>query len=342
MPSISDVAAEAGVSIKTVSRVLNREPNVRDETRQKVDAAIASLGYRPKLSARSLASGKSYCLALFCTTPRSEYFSLMQFGAVAEGQLHGHHIFVVLLDDHASLSRRELRTRVQSLLQTPMPDGVLLPPPFCDDPVILGVLDEASIPCARISPRGQERAGPYVCLDDERAAYDITKHLIDLGHRRIAHVQGDRNQIAALLREAGFRSAMRDAGLTLDESLIVTGNFHFPTGLAAGERLFSLPKDQWPTAIFSANDEMAAGVCTVVHRQGLDIPGDVSITGFDDTLIAELVWPPLTTIRQPIMDMAAAATRVLIDGNCGEYDEPVKIQLDYELVVRASTGPLNV
>ncbi len=337
--SIDDVAQSAGVSTKTVSRVINNEPNVTDKTKNAVLDAIKSLGYTPSISARSLASKRSYCISLLCWTTRSDYFSELQLAAMSACQARGYNLFALLIEDYHELTPRKLAARLLQLISRPRPDSVLLTPPFCDDATILEVLSDNDVPFVRISPFTHTFVSPYVAFDERRAARDITQYLIDLGHERIALIKGNPSHAAASARAQGYREALRDAGLAVDPSIILTGDFHFVSGLEAGSTLCALSDP--PTAIFACNDEMAAGASVAAHRAGFDIPQDLSIVGFDDTAVAELTWPALTTIRQPLREMATEATLLAIDqkSSVAAGAAPEGVQLDYELIERESAAP---
>jgi LacI family transcriptional regulator len=180
-----------------------------------------------------------------------------------------------------------------------------------------------------------------VRMDDFAAAREMTEYLIDLGHRRIALIKGHPDQIASAERERGFRAAVEEAGLSAEEVTAVQGYFTYRSGLEAAETLLDLPRP--PTAIFASNDDMAAAAVSVAHRRGLHVPRDLTVVGFDDTSLATTVWPELTTIRQPVSGMAAAALDLLLAelrnrrrGGEGLAQEMV---LDHEMIVRESSGP---
>lgn len=334
--SINHVAQLAGVSPKTVSRVINNEPNVTAKTREKVEEAIRLLGYSPSVSARALASKKSYCIGLFCTTPRGDYFSELQFGAVSVCQQRGYHLITSLIENYYTLRPDELHQYLRTILHNPKPDGILLPPPFCDDRVILQFLEDLGIICIRISPHPDALSGFFVHINEREAAYKMTQYLIELGHHRIAFVEGNKMHGTAVARSQGFFDALQTAGIEADPALIQPGDFHLVSGVNAGTRLLSL--EDRPTAIFACNDEMAAGVTIAAHRRGLTIPDDISIVGFDDTPVAQLTWPALTTVRHPVGEMAAEATKLAID-NIQKLKTVQDIQLSYDLIFRESAGP---
>jgi LacI family transcriptional regulator len=319
--------------MKTVSRVLNAEPHVREELRAKVLKAAKDLSYRPKTSARSLAGAKSFVVAhLF--SKLSPYLVMAQLGALGACRAAGYHLLVETIDLEAGDPSAELA----SLLLGLGVDGVLLLPPVCDDERVLDALDGAGAAYVRISPARDLPRSPFVEVEDETAARSMTQHLIGLGHRCIGFVTGPDGHAASGRRLSGFRGAVQAAGLVLEEELIQPGDFTFHSGQAAAQTL--LGARQPPTAIFASNDEMAQGVIAKAHELGLRLPDALSVAGFDDTPYAAMAWPPLTTMRQPIAEMAAAATEMIIAG-AGRSPRPQipARRFECELVVRGSTAP---
>jgi LacI family transcriptional regulator len=329
--SIHDVAKRAGVSIKTVSRVLNREPNVTQQTRDKVLSAASELAYRPNIFARSLASEKSFLIGLLFDNPSASYVAGIQFGALAKCREEGYHLIVEVFDSAAP----DLGQRVLSLVRESALHGVILTPPLCDSPAVLEALTRAETRFVRVAPDRPLPGARQVSIDDERAAFDLTNYLIGLGHRRIGHIRGHPGHGAAYLREDGFRAALKQAGVEFDPELVVQGYFSYQSGMEAAEKLLSLPDR--PTAIFASNDDMAAATLAMAHKYNLRTPEDLSVAGFDDSLVAQVVWPRLTTCRQPISEMAAAAVSMLAQrGDSAADGSP---RLDHELVIRESTAP---
>jgi LacI family transcriptional regulator len=330
--TINDVAALAGVSTKTVSRVLNREPHVRPEVRDRVAEAVRRLNYQPNVAARALAGSRAYLLGLCYDNPSPGYVSAVQVGALSACREAGYHLLVEQVDS----AGQGAASQVEALLNAVKMDGLILSPPVCDNAAVLDLLERKGVPYVRIAPAGQFERGPFVHMDDRKAAYDVTAHLQALGHRRIGFVRGHADHSATPLRHQGFLDAMRDAGLPVRPEWVVSGAFSFRSGVGAGERLLSLPDR--PTAIFASNDDMALGVMAAANRLGLSLPDDLSVAGFDDSPIAQVVWPQLTTIRQPVEAMARAAAGILVEGQ-GRRQQPAARLLDFELVVRGSTGP---
>jgi len=326
--TINDVAREAGVSIKTVSRVLNKERYVRAETRVKVETAMAALSFSPSLAARSLAGNRSHQIALIYDNHSPYYIHAVQEGVWARCRQAG----VRMLAQPADVSSPTIAAEVGGLIDETHVDGIILSSPVTDCAPVLAELERRGIPFVRISPGTNHAMTSSVYMDDVQAADDMTTHLINLGHRIIGFIVGHPNHMASEQRLFGYRRALDRAGISFDPERVLTGEFDFASGASAAESLLSLPRR--PTAIFASNDDMAAGVLAVAHRMNLHIPDDLSVAGFDDTALAQLVWPPLTTIRQPTRDLAFAAANLLFErGDSVEHR-----RLQHELVLRASTA----
>jgi LacI family transcriptional regulator len=315
----------------TVSRVVNGETNVREATREAVNAAIARLGYAPNRAARSLAGAEEQRIALLYSNPSAAYLSEFLMGGL-DGVGRGHAQLVVEQCDTGEQAERA----IEHLILTGI-DGVVLPPPLCDSDAVIDALHAAGIPLVVVASGRPRTDVPAVSIDDARAAHDMTRHLIELGHRRIGFIAGNPNQSASERRLEGYRAALAQAGLPSDPALITTGLFTYRSGLDAAEQLLAL--DDRPTAIFASNDDMAAAAVAIAHRHGLDVPGDVTVCGFDDTPLATTIWPALTTIRQPIRDMSRAAVQLLMAdarARSGPAAPPAHLLLDYTLVRRQS------
>lgn len=327
---IEDVARAAGVSAKTVSRVLNNEPNVREALRERIRAAVAALGYRPNPSARSLASQRSFLVALLYDNPSPYYVMEVQSGVLAACD-----------DERYSMMMRPLAStagnvleRVDALLSQFRPDGLVLTPPLADHDGLLALLRSRGTPYARISPKRRAR-GAGATLDERSAARDMMQHLASLGHRRIAHITGHPAHGATGWRLLGYRDGLAQAGLPFDPELLVGGDFSFDSGVHAARRLFALRRR--PSAVFAGNDDTAAGVMWAAAEAGLSIPGEISVCGFDDTPLSRQVWPALTTVRQPSREMGHIATQQLlgaIDGDGGG----AMVAVPFALQLRGSTG----
>ncbi|WP_411832636.1 LacI family DNA-binding transcriptional regulator [Pseudoxanthomonas mexicana] len=329
---IEDVAKAAGVSMKTVSRVLNNEPTVREETRARVQAVAQSMNYRPDPSARSLAGRRSYLVALLYDNPSANYLMEILMGVVDACQAHHYGMVVQPLNYESP----DFLRSVESLVQFSKLDGLILTPPITDSVELLDRLDQLCMPYSCVSPRNREGT-IGVTLEEHDAAADMIEYLVSLGHTRIAHIKGHPSHGASEWRLAGYRSGLRRAGLRYDPTLVIDGEFSFDSGARAAEQLFDL--EQPPTAIFAANDDMAAGVMSVAHSRGLSIPGDVSVCGFDNTPMSRQIFPALTTVHQPTQEMGRLATVELLkaikDPASGQM-----LRMPYALQLRQSTGPV--
>jgi LacI family transcriptional regulator len=330
-PTIIDVARLAGVSIKTVSRVMNKEPTVHADTRARVQEAVAALNYRPQLSARSLAGAKSFIIGMLYYDPSAGFVAGMQQGATVRCREAGRHLVVESLQRDGV----EWNVQIESMLAALRPDGMILTPPLCENLVILEALRASRTPSVLISP-AEGHGMASVCMDETLAAEELTNVLISLGHTAIAFVEGD--QSASVRRRRGYERALRAHRIAVDPALVMPGNFMFDAGVDAARRLLALPSP--PTAIVAANDEMALGALAAAQRMGLAVPADVSIVGFDDSRAATLVWPALTTVRQPLAEMAVAAVDLLLSGDArldGDQPAPMRV-LPHEVIVRGSTA----
>lgn len=333
-PTIFNVADLAGVSIKTVSRVVNDEPNVQEKTRKKVQSAIKKLGYRPNLSARGLSGKRSYVIGLIYENPQEfSYVKDVLDGALAECEAQGYSLVlkpVTLAEGGVNEDIRRFAT------QTRM-DGVLLPPPIGDLPGIEALLNEFDLPCAQLTPMTRISDSIVVTCDDELSSFELTRYVIGLGHERIGFVRGHPDHRASHDRYHGYERALEEASLPLVPELVRQGYFDFESGRAAAAELLQL--SDCPTAIIASNDDMAAGVLHEAHEEGVAVPGALSVAGFDDTIISGRTWPPLTTVRQPIRDMTRMAASRLIERIKGQVEENEPPEFHCEVVERSSTGP---
>jgi LacI family transcriptional regulator len=330
--TITDVARQAGVSIKTVSRVVNKEPTVHPDTRARVQEAVDALNYRPQLSARSLAGAKSFLIGLLYYDPSAAFVAGVQRGATLGCRAAGRHLVVESLQENGA----DVRAQIEAMLAALRPDGMILTPPLCDNPVILETLRASRTPCVLISPEDGGHGMASVRMDDALAAEELTNLLISLGHAHIAFIEGD--QSASRRRRDGYERALKAHRIDVDPALVVAGSFDFESGAAAASRLFSRATP--PTAIFAANDDMALGALSEAQRRGIAVPHDVAIVGFDDSRAATLVWPELTTVRQPLAEMAQAAVALLLSGEArldAGRPAPVRV-LPHEVIVRGSTA----
>jgi len=333
--TINDVARLAGVSIKTVSRVMNNEPNVREETRTKVKDAAARLHYRPNLLARSLAGSRSFLIGLLYDNPSSSYVIDMQQGVIERCRQSGYH---VLSEPQDSLAP-DIGRAIASLLATIRLDGVILTPPLCDMAVVLEAVEAAGVPYVRVSPSLFPGRSALVEMDDTQAAYEMTRFLLGRGHTDIGFVRGHPEHGSSHRRYDGFVKAMREAGAVPAASRIAQGFNSFASGLEAARGLFT-DAGNLPTAVFASNDEMAFGVMAYAQQTGVRIPDQVSVVGFDDTPGSMIIWPHLTTVRQPVTDLAYAAADMLLSRASADEDAPsfsdTRRELPFSLVLRES------
>jgi len=335
-PTIIDVAREAGVSIKTVSRVMNAEPGVRADTRAHVLGVMAALKYRPQQSARSLAGARSFLIGLLYYDPSAAFVAGVQQGATLSCREAGYHLVVESLRNDAP----DLQQQIDRMVSALRPDGIILTPPLCDNPQVLKALRDSGTPCVLVSPAQDIEGTPSVRMDDMRAAEEVTNLLISLGHRRIAFIKGAPDQAASKLRLKGYLRAMKLHQIPVDEEIVHQGDFLFSSGVEAAHHLLS--RRVRPSAVFASNDDMALGVLATAQRLGLGVPADLSIAGFDDSPASALVWPPLTTVRQPKDEMARAAVAMITAAGRGDAEaltaKSLHRVLPYELVVRDSTN----
>jgi LacI family transcriptional regulator len=289
----------------TVSRVVNGDKNVREDTRAKVAASIKALQYSPNMAARSLATADAVRIGVLHSNPSSAYLSEFLVGSLEQSSLNGCQLVVEKCDGPGSE-----KAAIEKLAHSNT-DGVILPPPLCDSTEALKAVKDADLPAVVVAT-GRRTAGlSSVSINDFDAARAMTRYLASLGHRRVAFVRGHPNQSISDERYQGFVAGMAEAGLPIDPRLVVQGFFTYRSGLEAAESLLAGPLGI--SAIFASNDDMAAAAVAVAHRMGLEVPQDLTIVGFDDTPLALTVWPALTTVRQPIADMARNAVMLLLE-----------------------------
>ncbi len=339
--TIEDVAELVGVSRQTVSRVINKGPNVKPAVRDRVEAAITELGYVPNLSARRMGGGKSFLILAVNDRQRTienwqagrgnDWVDQMLFGGMTECERHGYHMLFELIDTDHDRASEQLAKAVSSL----RPDGVILTPPHSDNDALPALLAEYGVACARV---GRREGAPYidVFMDEAGAAEEATRHLVELGHRRIGFVAGSLDYGNSRMRLEGFERAVSAAGLPPGSACVGKGDFHFDAAAQAIETMLASPNP--PTAIIADNDEMAFAAMHVADRRGLSVPGNLSVISFEDTPGVRFSVPPLTAIRQPTAEMIAEASKQLIAASRGETAAGT-YELPYTLVRRATTGP---
>jgi LacI family transcriptional regulator len=319
----------------TVSRVVNAEKNVHPATRELVLSVVRELNYAPNLAARSLAKAEDVRIGVIYSNPSAAYLSEFLVGALDESTSRGAQLLLV---KSAGAEPAAAEEAVQRLVDSGV-TGAVLTSPLAESTLVADKLREAGVPSVGVATgrfRGQLSC---VRVDDRRAAYDVTKLLLNLGHRRIGFIKGHPNQTASSERLAGFEQAIAEKPGCKTE--VVQGFFTFQSGLEASEHL--LDSSLQPTAIFASNDDMAAATVSVAHRRGLDVPNDLSVVGFDDTFVATTLWPALTTVRQPVSSMVATAIDLLLQEIRARREgvpfEPVDCVVEHTVIQRHSSAP---
>ena len=341
--TIREVAAIAGVSLQTVSRVLNNSPNVSAKTLKRVSEAMTQLGYAPSIAARRMGGSKSFLLLALNDRDRTietwrlregtDWVDQMLLGGMLTCAENGYRMVFELVDTHGDNIERELNGALSAL----RPDGVILTPPHSDNKTIMDFLAKAGVRCARIGGY-TEIGGSIIRMDDCLAACQAIEHLASLDHRRIGYIGGSDEYALSRERLAGIKEGIERFGLDVDPALMRVGDFGYASGEAAALDLLAL--DDPPTAIIASSDAMARATIAVALGQGLDLPADLSVVSFDDTPTARTSRPQLTAINQPIAAMTARAAEVLIDPKGVRFTATYgEIQiLPFQLEVRQSSG----
>lgn len=331
MATLSDVAAEAGVSPTAVSRYLNNRIDLPQATRDRIDAAIAKLDYRPNLLARRLSTGKAEAISLVSPDIANPFFAELAAAVEREAHAHGYAIYISStsgdLDQETDAIRRMADGHVDGLIMMTnrVDDGRLLALLEGRDNVVL--LDEAI----------DGVSVPGVFVENEMGAYGATRHLIEKGHRDIAVIAGPSRLMSVTERLAGFERAMKEADLSVRPGWMMLGDYSRSYGRSAAAVLLDAPVR--PTAILACSDYIAIGVMQAVRARGLVIPDDLSLVGFDDMAFAELVDPPLTTVRQPLAEMGRLAVQYLLALIDGGAAPPAETRLPVDLIIRDSVAP---
>jgi LacI family transcriptional regulator len=338
-PTIDDVARISGVARVTVSRVLNGGPNVRDEVRDRVMRVVESLDYKVNPQARSLAGGASRLLAFVFASdpdnqPNSYYESALELGALRACLALGYQILIQNVPQRTA----DRQQQILDLITSQRCEGLILSPPYSDDIALIKAALAKGCRVVAVSP-GQAGGGGAdgVGIDDEAGGYDMGRELLRLGHRRFGFIAGLEGHLSADRRLAGFKRALLEQGLGDEAYVAVRGDFTFRSGTSLAPVL--MDHSLHPTALVCANDDMAAGVLSAAHARGLNIPADLSITGFDDAPVAGIVWPPLTTVHQPVKDLGQRAVELLVARLSGANVEPEPVfqLLDHAVVARQTT-----
>src|SRR5215469_1616507 len=353
-PTIADIARLASVSKTTVSRVLNHKPDVDSDTRERILRIIEEQGFVPSITASGLASGRRSLIGMLVPSFTWPQIPELMSGVAEVVEQTPYELVLYSMKETKNL--KEIRSEViKRVLATQLTAGLLAAYP-----------GEASEDLTRLYKQGfpvviiddqREQTTPWVGTDNVTGAYIAVRHLIGLGHRRIAHIQGPHDYLVSHERYAGYLQALQEAGIAPDPELVLEGDFMPPSGRAAAARIFQLPVEKRPTAIFAAADQMAYGVLAAAEESGLSIPQDIALVGFDDDAPSAHVHPPLTTIRQPNFEMGQRGIELLLSmldtvenstasrwtSHASERTRPVdaqptRIQLPTNLVVRASCG----
>ncbi|GGD66101.1 LacI family DNA-binding transcriptional regulator [Croceicoccus mobilis] len=338
--TIKHVAADAGVSLQTVSRVINKEPNVRPEMQERVQASIDRLGYVPSIAAQRMSGSRSYLILALNDRDRTiadwrerqgaDWVDQMLLGGMLKCAEHGYRLMFELVDTHSDHIRRELAATIAAL----QPDGVILTPPHSENPLITGMLAEQKIPFARIGS-AQEGPGIALTMDDEGAARSATERLIELGHKRIAMIAGPADYSVSGWRVDGWKKAMAGADLPIDD-LCEAGDFGFDSGLVAAKALLS--REDRPSAIIASSGPMALATMQVAREMGLSLPTDLSIISFDNTPLVRFTHPTMTAVDQPIAAVTSRAVELLIEAQKGEKPPAQPVVVPATLVERDSTA----
>lgn len=330
-PTLHDVGALAGVTARTVSRVINREPGVSERTATKVQRAIADLNFRPNLAARALRSDRSLLVAIVNVHPWPRYVAEVIRGVSMACREAG----TFLTFEEFSPYDGHAATGISSLLDNFGGGGLILMPPLSDDQALLEMLDRRGIRTVRLSPsRDIGRCDAVVSRDQDGIAA-LVDHLAAQGHRRFGYISGIADHASSQVRLAAFKDRLHHHAVPWSDVLFEQGDYSVESGTAAARRMLARGRAEWPTAICAANDTMAAGVISVLATLGIKVPEEVAVSGFDDDDISRLILPPLTTVRQSIADQAHSAARLLL---ARPHDAPRCIEHAVELIIRRSTS----
>ena len=332
--TIKTVAELAGVSPMSVSNVLNNRHKVRESTRQAVMDAVKTLNYSLNPAAKSLAGSGMTRIGLMCRNIENAFLSSILIGSLETTNRMGAQLLLQPLEVGDA---GEVAAGIQTLISNGA-NAILIAPPYCEIANSHGLTKDAPVPIVALSP-GDDLTDEYcIRIDDFAAARDMTRYLISLGHKDIGFIRGAGHHLISRTRRDGYIAALQEAGIALRPELIADGDMSFESGLDAAQTLLSLAPR--PTAIFASNDDVAAAVTSLAHRQGLDVPHDLSVAGFDDTPIAVKIWPALTTVRHPGARIASeAATLGIMLARGGDAPAKSATHLDYMLAVRESTAP---
>ena len=334
LPTMKDVANEANVSIKTVSRVINKEPNVSMKTAAKIEKVIQRLDYQPNAFAQSLARSTPKIISLIYDTPSPNYISHIMEGVLSFCYGAGYEVIIhpLKFNEPGFLDRTEHFIKKSRLA------GLIITPPYSDHKPFIDLIERFNLPKILVSSGLNIAKKDLIKTNDEEAAFEMTNFLLSQGHKRIAFIKGHIAHLCVNDRFRGYTKAMTSHGMKIDESLIQNGTNSLSSGVQCAENLLS--QSERPSAIFASNDEMAAGVINVAYKKGLRIPKDLSIVGFDDSPMTQMITPPLTTIRQPLDLIGRKSAEKLIDRLEGKDYDTISV-INSEIIVRDSVADLN-
>lgn len=329
--TIYDVAREANVSMATVSRVVNNNPNVKPQTRKKVFDAIEKLGYRPNAVARGLASKRTTTVGVVIPDISNAIFAEVARGIEDIANMYHYNIILCNAD-----KRKEKEVRVINTLLEKQVDGLLFMGGAVSDEHIQA-FKTSRVPIVLCATSDERDMYPSVDIDHKAAAKDAVQALIEQGHRRIAMISGTlQDPSTGYARFQGYKEALEEAGLKVDDELVRIGNYRYESGSETARYFLEL--DQRPTAIFAANDEMAIGAIHAIQDAGLKVPDDISVIGLDNTRMASMVRPQLTTVAQPMYDIGAVSMRLLTKLMNKETVQNERVILKHELIARQSVA----
>jgi LacI family transcriptional regulator len=332
--TIYDVADAAKVSFKSVSRALNGQPGVSKKTADRILKIADKMGYVPNPAARRLAGNRTYAIALAFSGEMDSYIVDLQLGVLQACEPVRYDMII----HPCGLVAKAARENVIQFATQRRVDGLILTPPLCDDVTVTSELDRLGLKYVLISPKNHNH-GMLVYFNEYQAAYDVTQRLINMNHKRIGFIKGNPSHGSSKSRYSGYRDALEDSDITLDPSIVAQGSYSFRSGKNGARKILDAASP--PTAIFASDDDMAVGAIHYAHEQGIAVPDDLSIVGFDDVRIARSVYPSLTTVRQPIKTMGFEAAQMLFSALRDEQPSNVRPSatiLDYEIIERDSTS----
>ena len=338
--TINDVAKLSGVSIKTVSRVMNNEPSVRQLTREKVQAAVKELNYQPNLAARNLAGTKSFTIAYVYDNPNAYYIIDMQEGILSACRQQGFELLINPCDSQ----QENITEDIINTIKHARVAGLVLTPPFSERPEFVKRITELDIKVVRIMSGdvAPDELSPCVMVNDRDASQTITQHLINFGHKKIAFIAGGAEHMSTIERYKGYRRALKANDIEFNKNLVIEGEYSFESGVNGAKKLMAeeVTLEDRPTAIFSCNDEIAAGALFAARLMNIKIPEQLSIAGFENSPFSRQTWPKLTTANQPNKQIAQDAASLLISQIRKQSGKNETSQYVPQLVVRDSTGQL--